>query len=37
MRSWVLWNILKFIGNESCENTLEGLQTVLGCIDNLYL
>jgi hypothetical protein len=37
MRSWVLQNILKFVGNESCENIPEGLHTVLGCIHNLCL
>jgi hypothetical protein len=37
MRSWVLRNILKFIGNESWKNVSEGLRTVLGCIHNLYL
>jgi hypothetical protein len=37
MRSWVLQNILKFVGNESRENIPEGLRTVLGCIHNLYL
>jgi hypothetical protein len=35
MRSWVLRNILKFVENESRENILEGLHTVLGCIHNL--
>jgi hypothetical protein len=35
MRSWVLRNILKFIGNESRENIAEELGTVLGCIHNL--
>jgi hypothetical protein len=37
MRSWVLWNILNFVGNESRENITEGLHTVLGCIHNLYV
>jgi hypothetical protein len=36
MRSWVLWNIFKFVGNESHENIPEGLRTMLGCIHNLF-
>jgi hypothetical protein len=32
-----MWNILKFVGNESHENKPEGLRSVLGCIYNLYL
>jgi hypothetical protein len=32
MRSWVLRNILKFVGNERRENILEGLCIILGCI-----
>jgi hypothetical protein len=37
MRSYVLRNNLKFVGNESRENIPEGLRTMLGCIHNLYL
>jgi hypothetical protein len=37
MRSRVLQNILKFVGNETHENILEGLDTVLECIHNLHL
>jgi hypothetical protein len=35
MRSWVLRNNLKFVGNESHENIPEGLRIGLGCIHNL--
>jgi hypothetical protein len=35
MRSWVLRNILKFVGNESHENIPAGLCTILECIHNL--
>jgi hypothetical protein len=34
MRSWVLWSILKFVGNESHKNIPEGLHTMLECIHN---
>jgi hypothetical protein len=37
MTSWVLRNNIKFVGNESHKNILEGLRIVLECIHNLYL
>jgi hypothetical protein len=37
MRPWVQCNVLKFIGNESRKNILEGLRTVLEYIHSLCL